>query len=62
MNLLEIDNIEVYAVFTRVVDCIQGPSPGRERRSGIAAEDQGNRTRCFPMRGNNKYPLGFFEL
>ena len=62
MNLLEIDNIEVYAVFIRVVDGIQGPSLGPERRSGIAAEDQCNRTLAKMIRQRHALTLTLIVL
>ncbi len=62
MNLLEVDNREIYAVFIRGVDVIQGPSLGPEWRSGIAADDQCNWTFAKMIRQRHALALTLVVL
>ncbi len=44
MNLLDIDDDELDAIPKALVDAVQGPSLGPKRRSGVAAENERDRS------------------
>lgn len=53
MNLFDVDREEINAVLIRSVDPVQGPSLGPKRGSGIAPEDQGDRSIHEALRETN---------
>ena len=57
MNFLNVDREEVDAILIGAVDPIEGPSLGPERRSGVAAEDQGDGAARETLRKTNNISL-----